>query len=115
MGWQFRWLSSFASDFNFDFQVTALDQPLEEAPGLSVFARGEDGTVYHTYSTYQRGLDLLVGTYNMLDLVPKGRDEDGYPFPMTWLRHHDRYDDYAMDPNAGYPMPVRQAEAGCCH
>ena len=115
MGWQFRWLSSAASDFNFDFEVSAPGEPLDELPGMSVFVRGEDGAIYHTYSTYSRGLDLLVGTYNLLDLVPKGRDEDGYAFSMTWLRHHDRYDNYAVDPGAGYPMPVRHAEARSCH
>ena len=115
MGWQFHWLSSASDDFNVDFRVSSPGAPLDEAPGLSVFTRGDDGAIYHTYSTYERGLDLLVGTYNLLDLVPKGRDEDGYAFSMTWLRHHDRYDGYTVDPKAGYPMPVRNAEAECCH
>ena len=61
-------------------------------PGLSVFARGTDGAVYRTYSTYARGLDLLIGAYNLLDLVPKGRDEDSEA-PMKWVCHHDRYTD----------------------
>ncbi|HZA56530.1 MAG TPA: DUF899 family protein, partial [Candidatus Udaeobacter sp.] len=63
----------------------------EEMPGLSVFYKDENGDVFHTYSTYARGLDNLVGAYNFLDLVPKGRDEDGLDFSMEWVRHHDRY------------------------
>jgi predicted dithiol-disulfide oxidoreductase (DUF899 family) len=62
----------------------------DEMPGLSVFYRDENGDVFHTYSTYARGLDIIVGTYNMLDLVPKGRDEDP-DSTMSWVRHHDRY------------------------
>jgi predicted dithiol-disulfide oxidoreductase (DUF899 family) len=136
MGWQFHWVSSFANDFNLDFNVSFpldglgdtiaynyTDYPkpadptgsLEEGHGISVFARDADGAIYHTYSSYARGCDLLIGTYNFLDLVPKGRDEDGLPFPMTWLRHHDRYDDYRFDPEAGYPMPVRDGKASCCN
>src|SRR5207245_10950386 len=69
--------------------------PSEEAPGLSVFHKNEHGDVFHTYSTYARGLDLLVGAYNYLDLTPKGRDEDALPFTMAWVRHHDRYDEGA--------------------
>jgi predicted dithiol-disulfide oxidoreductase (DUF899 family) len=103
-------VSSFGSDFNFDFGVsfsredvanervsynfgTSRGHGSEELPGLSVFARDEAGAVFHTYSTYARGLDILVGAYNLLDLVPKGRDEDDLPFTMQWLRHHDRYGD----------------------
>ena len=63
----------------------------EEMPGLSVFYKDENGDVLHTYSTYARGLDILVGAYNFLDLVPKGRDEDRLDFTMEWVRHHDRY------------------------
>ncbi|MCY1186605.1 hypothetical protein D9M73_274930 [compost metagenome] len=70
----------------------------EELPGLSVFYRNEAGEIFHTYSTYARGLDLLVGTYNYLDLTPKGRNEDEI---MDWVRHHDRYED--------------QAPKSCCH
>jgi len=106
MGWGFRWVSSHGSTFNHDYGVSFTpaelargkveynyglrEFPLEEAPGLSVFARGPGGEVYHTYSTYGRGLDLLIGAYNVLDLVPKGRDEDPET-PMKWVRHHDRY------------------------
>ena len=66
--------------------------PAEEAPGVSVFARNDKGEVFHTYSSYGRGLDILVGTYNLLDLVPKGRDERNVEYKMEWVRHHDRYE-----------------------
>jgi predicted dithiol-disulfide oxidoreductase (DUF899 family) len=66
--------------------------PSDEAPGLSVFYKDRTGEVFHTYSTYGRGLDILLGVYNFLDLAPKGRDEEGLPVPMAWLRHHDRYE-----------------------
>jgi predicted dithiol-disulfide oxidoreductase (DUF899 family) len=109
MGWRFKWLSSYGSDFNHDYQVSFTEDemakgevvynyrksefPSEEAPGVSVFARDEAGNVFHTYSAYARGLDMLLGTYNFLDLVPKGRDEDDLEFTMSWVRHHDRYED----------------------
>jgi predicted dithiol-disulfide oxidoreductase (DUF899 family) len=109
MGWCFHWVSSHGSDFNFDYHVsfteaerangkveynyTRQEFPSEEAPGVSVFARNEKSEIFHTYSAYARGLDILVGTYNLLDLVPKGRDEDTLPFTMSWVRHHDRYED----------------------
>jgi predicted dithiol-disulfide oxidoreductase (DUF899 family) len=107
MGWTFTWLSSFGSDFNHDFHVTFTDDErmgdvdynfelrkfgAPEAPGASVFYRDEDGVVYHTYSCYARGLDAMNGAYQWLDLTPKGRDEDGLPSTMAWLRHHDKYD-----------------------
>ncbi len=130
MGWRFHWVSAFANDFQHDYGVhftkeeIAGGEPLynfgtipfnlEEAPGLSVFCKNEAGEIFHTYSTYARGLDTLVGTYQFLDLVPKGRDEDGLTFSMSWVRHHDQYgDDYVLDPAAGYQKP---REAGsCCH
>lgn len=106
MGWTFRWLSSYESPFNFDFHVSFRDDEVAaqsvdynyrrqrfgspEAPGVSVFLR-EGDEVFHTYSTYGRGLDLLNNTYNYLDLAPLGRQEDGLPYPMAWVRHHDRY------------------------
>jgi predicted dithiol-disulfide oxidoreductase (DUF899 family) len=109
MGWRFAWVSSQSSDFNFDFHVSftraematgAVDYnferrefPSEEGPGISVFYKDEHGQIFHTYSAYARGLDLLVGAYNYLDLAPKGRDEDALPFTMAWVRHHDRYRD----------------------
>ncbi len=79
---------------------------------MSVFHKNEDGEIFHTYSAYARGLDAIVGTYQLLDLVPKGRDEDGLAFTMSWVRHHDRYDDgYVVDPTAGYEKP---REMGSC-
>lgn len=106
MGWSFRWLSSSGSDFNFDYQVSfrrdgarakTVDynyakQSFEESekPGLSAFLR-EGGDIFHTYSTYERGLELLIGTYSYLDLTPLGRQEEELPFPMAWVRHHDEY------------------------
>jgi predicted dithiol-disulfide oxidoreductase (DUF899 family) len=107
MGWRFNWVSSYGSDFNPDFNVsftkeemmqgkvnynyTMQEFPSEEAPGISVFYKDAAGDVFHTYSTYGRGLEQLVGTYMILDLVPKGRDEDHLGFTMEWVRHHDRY------------------------
>ena len=108
MGWKFPWVSSHGSDFNHDYHVSfnpdemakgevyynygMADFPSDEAPGLSVFYKNKRGEVLHTYSTYARGLDILAGTYNFLDLVPKGRDEQDLPWTMAWIRHHDRYD-----------------------
>ena len=108
MGWKFEWVSTLGSDFNRDFQVAFTEDeisgdvyynyktgkfPMTEAPGLSVFFKESDGAIYHTYSCFARGLDALMGTYQYLDLVPKGRDEDDLPFTMEWVRHHDRYED----------------------
>ena len=107
MGWRFPFVSSFGSDFNFDYRVSfTADEvgaegdynyarqkiPSDEMPGASVFYKDEDGAVFHTYSAYGRGLDILVGPYNFLDLTPKGRDEADLPWTMAWVRHHDRYD-----------------------
>jgi predicted dithiol-disulfide oxidoreductase (DUF899 family) len=107
MGWRFPWVSSHGSDFNHDHHVSFTEEDRaagevdynfgrqrymsDELPGVSVFLRDESGDVFHTYSAYARGLDLLVGAYNYLDLVPKGRDEDALDFTMAWVRHHDRY------------------------
>jgi len=107
MGWRFKWVSSFNTDFNRDFHVSFTPEelatkqvdynyekrafPVDEAPGISVFAKA-DGQVFHTYSAYARGLDMLNGAYHLLDLTPKGRDETG-PHNMAWVRHHDRYED----------------------
>lgn len=111
MGWRFDWFSSHGSTFNRDFGVSVPTdgsgfynyEPYHgkesEQPGLSVFYRDGDGAIYHTYSTYARGLDILVGTYNFLDLMPLGRNEAG---TMDWVRHHDRYE------GAG-------GKAHCCH
>ncbi|MBZ5651743.1 MAG: thioredoxin family protein [Acidobacteriia bacterium] len=112
MGWRFNWVSSSGSDFNFDYHVSfskddkakgkvyynydMTDFPSEEAPGTSVFYKNEAGEIFHTYSSYARGLDILLCAYNYLDLTPKGRDEDGLAHPMAWVRHHDRYADASL-------------------
>jgi len=109
MGWSIAWASSFGSDFNFDYQVSFRPEDvvagnavynyaptkttMSELPGISVFFRDEAGTVFHTYSCYSRGLDMLNAAYHYLDLVPKGRDEAGLPSTMSWLRRHDQYGD----------------------
>ena len=107
MGWRFRWVSSNGSDFNYDFGVSFTPEEkarkeihynyakqgfgAEELPGISVFFKDDAGDVFHTYSTYGRGVEVMMGTYNLLDLTPKGRDErDGEG--MAWVRHHDRYE-----------------------
>src|SRR5437870_7960182 len=106
MGWRFKWLSSHGNDFNFDYHVSFTKEEKtkgkmfynyetagligEASAGLSVFFKDEDGAIFHTYSTYSRGLDILVGTYNFLDLVPKGRDENPES-TMDWVRRHDQY------------------------
>jgi predicted dithiol-disulfide oxidoreductase (DUF899 family) len=109
MGWRFRWVSSYGNDFNQDYHVSftpdemaqgevyynygMTEFPSEEAPGISAFYKDPGGAIFHTYSAYARGLDMLVGAYNYLDLVPKGRDEAALPWTMAWVRHHDRYGD----------------------
>jgi predicted dithiol-disulfide oxidoreductase (DUF899 family) len=136
MGWKFPWVSSFGSDFNFDYQVSQSPEeegqaqvlynyemmafPSAERPGLSVFFKDASGHVFHTYSTYARGLDILVGTYNFLDVAPKGRDEAGLKHTMAWVRHHDKYTEgYTVDPNQGYVQPevvkIETKGAKCCH
>jgi predicted dithiol-disulfide oxidoreductase (DUF899 family) len=134
MGWKFNYVSSFDSDFNWDYGVSFTPELLAtgnasynfeplpreappgmplELPGVSVFYKDETGAVYHTYSTYARGLDALVGTYQWLDLAPKGRDEAGLKHTMAWVRHHDKYEDnYAIDAQAGYVEPAKRHE--CC-
>jgi predicted dithiol-disulfide oxidoreductase (DUF899 family) len=108
MSWTFPWYSSADSDFNYDFHVSfpAEDAaagtveynyevqgfPSAEAPGASVFLR-DGAEILHTYSTYARGLDHMIGTYNFLDLTPLGRNEGGLPYGMDWVRHHDRYEE----------------------
>jgi predicted dithiol-disulfide oxidoreductase (DUF899 family) len=107
MGWTFRWVSSMSNDFNYDFGVSFTPDDLknagnnynfgtrrfgmEEAPGLSVFYKDVDGTIYRTYGCYARGLDMVNSAYQYLDLVPKGRDEQESSGPMAWLRRHDEY------------------------
>jgi predicted dithiol-disulfide oxidoreductase (DUF899 family) len=128
MGWRFNWVSSFSNDFNSDYQVSFTPEekasgkvfynyefiesfPSEERPGASVFYKNAAGEIFHTYSTYGRGLDILIGTYHFLDLAPKGRDEDGLAWSMAWVRHHDRYDGAIVDTKASYQEPK---SASCC-
>lgn len=108
MGWQFKWVSSNGSDFNHDFGVTFSQEELargqvyynyamqslstEEAPGISVFYKDGAGDIFHTYSTYGRGLEVMMGAYKLMDLTPKGRDEKDVPHKMYWVRHHDSYE-----------------------
>lgn len=108
MGWGFKWVSSFDNNFNRDYHVSFTEEetqkgemyynyhrthfPSSEGPGISVFYKDEDGTVYHTYSCYARGLDMLNGAYHMIDLTPKGRMEQGQR-NMYWLKRHDQYED----------------------
>ena len=107
MGWTFPWVSSDGSDFNFDYHVSFTPEEIaagkayynyevrpisaSDEQGISVFARNESGQVFHTYSCHGRGIDMVNGAYQYLDLVPKGRDEAGFDFPMTWVRRHDQY------------------------
>jgi len=109
MGWSFKWVSSFANDFNRDYHVSFTPEemakgemfynfgickfPSEEGPGISVFYKNHEGEIFHTYSCYSRGLDMLNGAYHYMDLVPKGRDEDELPYTMAWLRRRDQYED----------------------
>ena len=108
MEWGFKWVSSLNNEFNRDYHVSFTEEDLKgdtyynytmrksggsEAPGISVFYKDQNGVVFHTYSSYARGLDILNGTYHLLDLVPKGRDEADFSFPMAWVRRHDVYDD----------------------
>ena len=106
MAWDTKWVSSLGSDFNFDYNVSFDNQaledntayynyrkgtfPSEEAPGISAFIK-QDGNIYHTYSAYSRGLDMLNTAYHILDITPKGRDEDNLSYTMDWLRHRDAY------------------------
>ena len=107
MGWSFKWVSSSGTDFNFDYGVSFTPEQLEagalqnygggrppgtETVGISVFFKDTGGDVFHTYSCYSRGVDMMNGAYQYLDLTPKGRDEE-QATGMGWLRHHDRYDD----------------------
>jgi predicted dithiol-disulfide oxidoreductase (DUF899 family) len=118
MGWTFDWVSSGSNDFNSDYGVTFTKQQIEagkplynfgttpfygeELPGISVFYRDDEGAVFHTYSTFARGLDMMNAAYHYLDLTPLGRHEDGLPYPMDWVRLRDQY-----QPDA--------AKAACCH
>jgi predicted dithiol-disulfide oxidoreductase (DUF899 family) len=128
MGWRFHWVSSFGSDFNYDYQVSMSKEelgkgevyynysmqkfPSEERPGTSVFYKDAAGNIFHTYSSYARGLDILLGAYNWLDLTPKGRDEAGLAHGMAWVRHHDKYDQaYRVDTMPEQEPPTKATDA----
>lgn len=109
MGWSFKWVSSSSSDFNYDYQASftpeevetgtafynyvKTDPGLTDREGISVFHKDENGAVFHTYSCYARGIDMMNAAYHYLDLVPKGRDEEDLEDSQAWVRHHDRYED----------------------
>jgi predicted dithiol-disulfide oxidoreductase (DUF899 family) len=128
MGWRFNWVSSNANDFNRDYHVVFTKEelatgqvdynyglgpfPSEEAPGTSVFYKDESGNIFHTYSAYARGGEAAINTYNYLDLVPKGRDEDSLPFTMAWVRHHDRYADGRLADASRPYWPEVMSETG---
>jgi predicted dithiol-disulfide oxidoreductase (DUF899 family) len=134
MGWRFKWVSSSGSDFNYDNHVSFTEDevtkhemyynyqtqefPSAEGPGASVFYKNGGGEIFHTYSTFGRGVDMLIGAYNWLDLAPKGRDEDALPFSMAWVRHHDRYSDgfLANEKKPYWPASVQDSKGdGCEH
>ena len=109
MGWSFHWVSSFQNDFNYDYHVSFSPEQIAsgsvdynyvksamtmtDREGVSVFHKDAEGNIFHTYSAYARGIDMLNGAYHFLDLVPKGRDEDALDFTQAWVRYHDRYED----------------------
>jgi predicted dithiol-disulfide oxidoreductase (DUF899 family) len=131
MGWRFQWVSSYGTEFNHDFHVSFTEEelaqgkvnynftmqefPSAEAPGISIFSKDGSGAVFHTYSTYGRGVDVLMGTYRILDLVPKGRDEDHLSFSMEWVRHHDKYgtNDFADADKPYWPETASPSSATC--
>lgn len=126
LGWNFNWVSSYGSDFNYDYQVSftpeqmaqgkleynfdRVEFPSAEAPGISVFYKDKDGNIFHTYSAYARGTESTLNTYNYLDYVPKGRDEDHLPFTMAWVRHHDRYESGELADKDRPYWPARAAQ-----
>lgn len=127
LGWKFNWVSSNGTEFNYDYQASftpeqlakgkveynfdQMEFPSAEAPGISVFYKDKDGNIFHTYSAYARGTESTINTYNYLDYVPKGRDEDSLPFTMAWLRHHDRYETgYLADADRPY-WPAQAAQS----
>jgi len=129
MGWKFNWVSSYETDFNYDYNVSFKPEerakgrvhynysetnfPSEEGPGASVFFKDAAGDIFHTYSTFGRGLDIFLGAYNFLDIAPKGRDEEGLAHTMAWVRHHDKYEkNQAVDAKAAYVEPAKVHD--CC-
>jgi predicted dithiol-disulfide oxidoreductase (DUF899 family) len=130
MGWRFRWLSSYGSDFNYDYRVSFTKDEMasgkidynygssgfvsEEMSGLSVFYKDETGAIFHTYSTFGRGDELVDTTYMYLDLTPKGRDEIGPYFNLRdWVRHHDRYGVSGVVDTGGRFVAARRDPSSC--
>jgi predicted dithiol-disulfide oxidoreductase (DUF899 family) len=121
MGWKFKWVSSHGNDFNFDFHVSFTPEEKkkdevyynfgvqayehDELPGISVFYKNRKDEVFHTYSAYRRGVEVMMGAYFMMDLTPRGRDEEGLGYGMEWVRHHDSYEPAPAVPIRGH---------GCC-
>jgi len=130
MGWNFPWVSSLESDFNFDYHVSfhakdlvtgkvyynyrETDASIEELSGMSVFYKDEKGDIYHTYSTYGRGNEEVLGTYMWLDITPKGRNETGPNHNLSdWVRHHDRYEAKGhVDATGAF---IADKPKSCCH
>jgi len=130
MGWRFKWVSSYHNDFNYDDRVSFTEKEIatgkveynyetrdflsEELSGISVFCKDESGDIFHTYSTYGRGDEMLATTYMYLDLTPKGRNETGPRCNLTdWVRHHDRYDAAGyVDPRGRY-VAASSPESPC--
>lgn len=130
MGWQFKWVSSGGSDFNYDFNVSftpeevatgkayynyeTTDVGIEDLSGFSVFMKDDNGDIFHTYSSFGRGLEEVLGTYMYLDITPKGRNENGPNHNLTdWVRLHDRYDSGGyVDATGRYRAP--DSEHTCC-
>jgi len=130
MGWRFKWVSSYGSDFNYDYHVSftkeevakgkvyynyrMAEASIEELSGISVFYKDEAGGIFHTYSTYGRGAEELLGTYMVLDLTSKGRNETGPNYDLTdWVRHHDRYGDEGFVDSTGRYVPAKGSDSGC--
>jgi predicted dithiol-disulfide oxidoreductase (DUF899 family) len=129
MGWKFDWVSSHGSDFNFDFGVSFTKEalatgevaynyrkgyfPAEEAPGISVFCMDDAGEVFHTYSTFGRGVEVMMGAYRLMDLAPQGRNERDVFYKMEWVRHHDRYE--PGQPFEPAPEKVAPPTTACPH
>src|SRR5277367_2855312 len=130
MGWRFKWVSSFGSDFNYDYHVSFTKEEIakgevyynyqtikfqsEELHGTSVFNKNETGDIFHTYSRYARGGDLGGGAYGLLDITPKGRDETGPNRNLTdWVRHHDKYEAGGFVDSTGRHHEAEASECGC--
>jgi predicted dithiol-disulfide oxidoreductase (DUF899 family) len=129
MGWHFKWVSSYGSDFNYDYHVSFTPDEIakgeayynydtrkigiDELSGRSVFYKDENGDIFHTYSAYARGGESFLGTYAFLDITPKGRNETGPGHNLTdWVRHHDRYDAGSSVDPTGRHQPIVEVDPG---